>query len=69
MDWTVEYDGYGEVGVEDGAAVLSPKPARRTVETHAALALAGGTGLRDYSFRTRMKFEDQLRRNSPPNTW
>ena len=69
MDWTVKYDGYGEVGVENGAAVLSPRAAERPVETHAALALAGDPGLRDYSFRTRMKFDEQLRQNSPPNTW
>ncbi|QIN80537.1 DUF2334 domain-containing protein [Rubrobacter marinus] len=69
MDWTVKYDGYGKVGVENGAAVLAPKAARRPVETHAALALAGDPALRDYSFEVRMKFEDQLRRNSPPNTW
>ena len=69
LDWTVAYDGYGEVGVEDGSASLRPATSERPLETHAALALAGSPKWGDYTFETRMKLQKQLRQNSPPNEW
>jgi hypothetical protein len=69
LDWTVEYDGYGEVGVESGSASLEPRAVRSPDETSAALALAGDPGWRNYSFTVDMKLERQLRQNSPPNPW
>lgn len=69
LDWTVAYDGYGEVGVEDGSASLRPATSERLLESHAALALAGGPDWRDYTFEARMNLERQLRENSPPNEW
>ena len=69
LNWTVAYDGYGEVGVEDGSASLRPMTSRRPIESHAALALAGGSNWRDYTFQARMNLQQQLRQNSPPNEW
>src|SRR5215207_2572470 len=69
LDWTVEYDGYGEVGVKDDAASLKPQPTLTPTETHAALALAGGPDWDDYSFTVQMSLQQQLRQNSPPNPW
>jgi hypothetical protein len=69
LDWTVAYDGYGEVGVEDGSASLRPATSERPLETHAALALAGGPNWRNYTFETRMNLHQQLRENSSPNEW
>jgi hypothetical protein len=69
LDWTVKYDGYGEVSVENDSASLRPRPAQEPSETSAALALAGDPDWRDYSFAVRMNLQQQLRRNSPPNPW
>ena len=69
LDWTVKYDGYGEVGVENGSASLKPRAVQSPDQTSAALALAGNSGWRDYSFTVRMKLVRQLRQNSPPNPW
>jgi hypothetical protein len=69
LDWTVVYDGYGEVGVEGRSASLEPAAPQKPVETHAALALAGDPKWRDYDFTIRMNLEKQLRQNSPPNDW
>ena len=69
LDWTVRYDGYGEVGVEHGAASLKPQAVEHADKTSAALALAGDPMQRDYSFTVRMKLKRQLRENSPPNPW
>jgi hypothetical protein len=68
-DWTVAYDGYGEVGVENSSASLRPMTSERPIESHAALALAGGPDWRDYTFAARMNLQQQLRQNSPPNEW
>jgi hypothetical protein len=68
-DWTVAYDGYGEVGVENSSASLRPMTSERPIESHAALALAGGPNWRDYTFAARMNLQQQLRQNSPPNEW
>ena len=69
LDWTVAYDGYGEVGVENSSASLKPLSSERPIESHAALALAGGSNWRDYTFAARMNLQEQLRQNSPPNEW
>jgi hypothetical protein len=69
LDWTVAYDGYGEVGVENSSASLRPITSERPIESHAALALAGGSDWRDYTFAARMNLQQQLRQNSPPNEW
>jgi len=69
LDWTVAYDGYGEVGVENSSASLRPMTSERPIESHAALALAGGSNWRDYTFAARMNLQQQLRQNSPPNEW
>jgi hypothetical protein len=69
LDWTVKYDGYGEVAVENGSASLKPLSAQRPAETHAALALAGSPNWRDYTFEAQMNLQQQLRQNSPPNEW
>jgi 3-keto-disaccharide hydrolase len=69
LDWTVKYDGYGEVDIEDGFASLKPRPAQGPSETSAALALAGDPDWRDYSFTVQMNLQQQLRQNSPPNPW
>jgi hypothetical protein len=69
LDWEVVYDGYGEVGVEDGSASLRPATSGRPLESHAALALAGGSKWRDYTFEAQMNLKQQLRENSPPNEW
>lgn len=69
LAWSVEYDGYGKVGIEDGALSLEPLPAREPGETRAALALAGDPEWRDYSFKVRMSTQEQLRQNSPANAW
>jgi hypothetical protein len=69
LEWTVAYDGYGEVGVENGSASLNPATSERPLETHAALALAGGPNWRDYTLEARMNLQQQLRQNSPPNGW
>ena len=69
LDWTVKYDGYGEVGVREDAASLKPQPALTPSETHAALALAGGPDWDDYSFTVQMNLQQQLRQNSPPHPW
>ncbi len=69
LDWTVKYDGYGEVGVEDNAASLKPRSVWQPAETSAALALADDPKWHDYSFTVQMKLQQQLRQNSPPNPW
>jgi hypothetical protein len=69
LDWTVAYDGYGEVGVEDGSASLRPATSERPLESHAALALAGGPKWRDYTLVARMNLQQQLRQNSPQKEW
>jgi hypothetical protein len=69
LAWSIEYEGYGKVGIEDGALSLEPLPAREPRETRAALALAGSPDWRDYSFSVRMSTQEQLRQNSPPNAW
>lgn len=69
LDWTVEYDGYGNVAVEDGAASLEPRAVRTRSKTSAVLALAGTSDWRDYTFTVKMKLQRQLRKNSPPNPW
>ncbi len=69
LDWTVAYDGYGGVGVEDGSASLRPATSERPLESHAALALAGSPNWRNYTFETRMNLQQQLRQNSSPNEW
>ena len=69
LNWTVKYDGYGEVDVEDGFASLKPRAAQEDSETSAALALAGDSDWRDYSFTVQMNLQQQLRQNSPPNQW
>jgi hypothetical protein len=69
LDWTVAYDGYGKVSVEDGAASLQPRAVQAPTQTSAALALTGNTDWRDYTFIVEMKLERQLRQNSPPNSW
>ena len=37
LDWTVAYDGYGEVGLENRSANLRPMTSERPIESHAAL--------------------------------
>jgi hypothetical protein len=69
LDWTVAYDGYGEVGLENRSASLRPMTSERPIESHAALALTGGSNWRDYTFAARMSLRQQLRQNSPPNEW
>jgi len=69
LDWTVSYDGYGEVEVEDGSASLRPATPERPLESHAALALAGSPNWRNYTFEARMNLQQQLRQNSSPNEW
>ncbi len=69
LDWTVKYDGYGEVGVENGSASLKPRAVQEPSETSAALTIAGSSDWHDYSFRVQMKLQQQLRQNSPPNEW
>ncbi len=69
LDWTVKYDGYGEVRAENGIASLKPQVVQRPIETSAALALAGDPGWRDYSFTAKMRLREQLRQNSAPNEW
>ena len=69
LKWKVAYDGYGEVGVEDGSASLKPATSERPLESHAALALAGSPKWRDYTFEARMNLKQQLRKNSPRNEW
>jgi hypothetical protein len=69
LDWTVAYDGYGEVSVENSSASLRPMTSERPIESHAALALAGGSDWRDYTIAARMNLQQQLRQNSPPNEW
>jgi hypothetical protein len=69
LDWTVEYDGYGEVGIESGSASLKPMAPQRPIESHAALALARGSNWHDYTFEARMNLQQQLRQNSPSNPW
>ena len=51
LDWTVAYDGYGEVGLENRCASLRPMPSERPIESHAALALAGGSSWRGLHVR------------------
>jgi hypothetical protein len=67
LKWKVAYDGYGEVGVEDGSTSLKPATSERPLESHAALALAGGPKWRNYTFEARMNLKQQLRKNSPRN--
>jgi Domain of Unknown Function (DUF1080) len=69
LDWTVAYDGYGEVRLENRSASLKPMSSERPIESHSALALAGGSNWRDYTFTARMCLQQQLRQNSPPNEW
>jgi hypothetical protein len=69
LDWTVAYDGYGEVGLENRSASLRPMTSERPTESHAALALAGGSNWHDYTFAARMSLQQQLRKNSAPNEW
>jgi hypothetical protein len=69
LDWTVAYDGYGEVGLENRSASLRPMTSERPIESHAALALTGGSNWRDYTFAARMSLRQQVRQNSPPNEW
>jgi Uncharacterized protein conserved in bacteria (DUF2334)/Domain of Unknown Function (DUF1080) len=69
LDWTVKYDGYGEVGAKGGVASMKPRAAQKPSQTSAALALAGDTGWRNYSFTVKMRLQKQLRQNSPPNEW
>ncbi len=69
LDWEVIYDGYGKVGVVDGSASLRPATSERPLESHAALALAGGPKWDDYTFEAQMNPQQQLRKNSPPNQW
>ncbi len=69
LDWTVKYDGYGEVGVEKDSASLKPRAAQKPTETSAALAVADGPDWHDYSFSIQMKLQQQLRQNSSPNEW
>src|SRR4051812_14182099 len=54
LDWTIKYDGYGEVGVENDSASLKPQAVQEPGETSAALALAGGSDWRDYRFTIQM---------------
>jgi hypothetical protein len=69
LDWTVKYDGYGEVDFGPDIASLKPRAAQNPGETSAALAVAGDPAWRDYSFTVRMNLQQQLRQNSPPNPW
>lgn len=69
LDWTVKYDGFGEVGVEGDSASLKPQSVQDQDQTSAALALAGDSGWQDYSFTAQMKLQQQLRQGSPPNSW
>ncbi len=69
LNWMVKYDGYGEVSIEGDSASLKPQPVQDAGQTSAALALAGDSEWSDYSFTAQMMLQQQLRQNSPPNTW
>ncbi len=69
LNWTVKYDGYGQVGYSGDIATLSPQVVTDNAKTSAALALAGDPEWQNYSFSVRMQLVRQLRQNAPPNVW
>jgi hypothetical protein len=66
--WTTVYNGYGEVGIVDGALMTSPQPSRRPEETHAAL-VATTEWFEDIEIEATITTVDQLRTGSEPNPW
>ena len=66
--WSVEYDGYGEVNIENDLIELQPKAATSNNETHAALVLSD-IKVRDFYLKITAKTVEQLRENNTPNPW
>jgi hypothetical protein len=69
LDWSVQFDGFGQVGDENGDLSLVPRAAILPDETHAALLLAGDPNAGDLTFSVRMSTRAQLRQNALPNPW
>ena len=67
--FSVIYDGYGSVSIQNSTIVLEPKAATQPTETHAALVKSDATYSGDYTFSTTMRTDAQLRTGSEPNPW
>ncbi|WP_073755212.1 family 16 glycoside hydrolase [Streptomyces sp. CB03234] len=66
--WRVVYNGHGTVVGQGGTITLSPRPARRADETHAALVISKAS-YEDFTYRLRMRTVKQLREPGRPNPW
>jgi len=66
--WTTVFDGFGEVGVEDGVLVTRPQASVRPDETHAAL-VASVDWFEDLEVEASITTTEQLRTGSEPNPW
>lgn len=67
--FSVIYDGYGTVDIQNATIVLEPKAATQPSETHAALVKSDTAHTGDYTFSATMRTEAQLRTGSEPNPW
>lgn len=67
--FSVIYDGYGAVDIQNSTIVLEPKVATQPSETHAALVKSDTTYTGDYTFSATMRTEAQLRTGTAPNPW
>lgn len=67
--FSVIYDGYGTVDIQNSTIVLEPKAATQPFETHAALVKSDTAYSGDYTFSATMRTEAQLRTGTSPNPW
>jgi|GEM_PF-963734 hypothetical protein len=70
--WKVQYTGFGTVGVEQNANSIhlfeEPMTSTNEAETHASMVTTTKS-YSDFDMTIDMKTVEQLRKNSPPNTW
>lgn len=69
LTFSVIYDGYGTVDIQNSTIVLEPKASTQPSETHAALVKSDTAYTGDYTFSATMRTEAQLRIGTPPNPW
>lgn len=67
-NWSVNYDGYGEIVFDNDSIILKPKTSTEEFETHAALVTTFDRA-KDFTLEIDAVTKCQLRENTEPNAW
>lgn len=67
-NWSVNYDGYGDIVFDNDSIILKPKTSTEESETHAALVTTFDRA-KDFTLEIDAVTKSQLRENTEPNAW